>query len=79
MARNDASPKVRGQALFWLAQKAQKFSALVHQMGVEDFKLPMFRFEFLVRQLQGVLRLLSLTPALADLLKIHQQQDQEGD
>ena len=37
MARNDASPKVRGQALFWLAQKAQKKSdADVIRSAVDD-------------------------------------------
>lgn len=37
MARNDASPKVRGQALFWIAQKAQKKSdADVIRAATED-------------------------------------------
>ena len=37
MARNDLSPKVRGQALFWLAQKAQKKSdADVIRSAVDD-------------------------------------------
>jgi len=37
MARNDSSPKVRGQALFWIAQKARKKSdADVIRSAVDD-------------------------------------------